>query len=52
MPFYDREESILAALLEKESMSAQELSAKLYVSLPTIRRSDQTDAEVPAGAGG
>ena len=38
MPFYDREERILAALLEKESMSAQELSAKLYVSLPTIRR--------------
>ena len=38
MPFYDREERILAALLEKEFMSAQELSAKLYVSLPTIRR--------------
>lgn len=38
MPFYEREEKILNALLEKESMSVQELSAKLYVSQPTLRR--------------
>ena len=38
MPFYDREEKILNALLEKESMTTQELSAKLYVSVPTLRR--------------
>ena len=38
MPFYEREEKILNALLEKESMSVGELSAKLYVSQPTLRR--------------
>ena len=38
MPFYEREERILSALLEKESMSVRELSAKLYVSQPTLRR--------------
>lgn len=38
MPFYEREENILNALLEKESMSVGELSAKLYVSQPTLRR--------------
>ena len=38
MPFYEREDRILNALLEKESMTTQELSAKLYVSVPTLRR--------------
>ena len=38
MPFYEREEKILNALLEKESMTTRELSAKLYVSVPTLRR--------------
>lgn len=38
MPFYEREERILNALLEKESMTTRELSAKLYVSVPTLRR--------------
>lgn len=38
MPFYEREEKILNALLEKEQMSTQELSAKLFVSVPTLRR--------------
>lgn len=38
MPFYEREEKILNALLEKESMSTRELSAKLFVSVPTLRR--------------
>jgi len=38
VPFYEREEKILNALLEKESMSVGELSAKLYVSQPTLRR--------------
>lgn len=31
MPFYEREDKILNALLEKESMTTQEFSAKLYV---------------------
>lgn len=38
MPFYEREEKILNALLEKNSMTTQELSAKLFVSAPTLRR--------------
>lgn len=38
MPFYEREEKILNALLEKDSMTVRELSAKLYVSQPTLRR--------------
>lgn len=38
MPFYEREERILSALLEKESMSIRELSTQLYVSQPTLRR--------------
>lgn len=38
MPFYEREERILSALLEKESVSIRELSAQLYVSQPTLRR--------------
>lgn len=38
MPFYDRQEKILSALLEKETVSIQDLSKKLYVSVPTLRR--------------
>ena len=38
MPFYEREEKILNALMEKESVSIRELSEKLYVSIPTLRR--------------
>lgn len=38
MPFYEREEKILQALLEKENMTVRELSARLYVSMPTLRR--------------
>lgn len=38
MPFYEREEKILNALLEKETVSIRELSAKLFVSVPTLRR--------------
>ena len=38
MSYYDREEKILAELFEKGTVTAQELSAKLFVSLPTIRR--------------
>lgn len=38
VPFYEREEKILNALLEKESMTTRELSAKLFVSVPTLRR--------------
>ena len=38
MPFYEREDLILNALLEKESMTVRELSAKLFVSIPTLRR--------------
>ena len=38
MPFYEREDKILNALLEKESMTTQELAEKLFVSVPTLRR--------------
>lgn len=38
MPFYEREEKILSLLLEKETMTTRELSARLYVSVPTLRR--------------
>lgn len=38
MPFYEREDKILNALLEKNSMTTQELSARLFVSVPTLRR--------------
>lgn len=38
MPFYEREDKILNALLEKDSMTTQELSARLFVSVPTLRR--------------
>ncbi len=38
MPFYEREERILNALLEKETVRVQELADKLYISVPTLRR--------------
>ncbi len=38
MPFYEREEKLIAALMENESMSVSELARKLYVSVPTLRR--------------
>ena len=38
MPFYEREDLILNALLEKENMTLHELSSKLFVSIPTLRR--------------
>lgn len=38
MPFYERQDKILNALLEKECMTTQELSSKLFVSVPTLRR--------------
>lgn len=38
MPFYEREERILHALLEKDSMRVQELADKLYIRVPTLRR--------------
>ena len=38
MPYYDREEKILNILLERESVGTRELSEKLFVSVPTLRR--------------
>ncbi len=38
MPFYEREEQILALLDEKEDTSVSVLSEKLFVSIPTLRR--------------
>lgn len=38
MPFYEREEKILNLLLEKQTVTVQELSKTLYVSIPTLRR--------------
>ena len=38
MPFYEREERILNALLEKDTIRVQELADKLYISVPTLRR--------------
>lgn len=38
MPFYERQEKIINELLKNESMTVQELSAKLFVSEPTLRR--------------
>ena len=38
MPFYDREEKILGMLADRETLSVGELSEKLYISLPTVRR--------------
>ncbi len=38
MPFYEREDKILSALMEKEKLSVSELSKKLFVSVPTLRR--------------
>ena len=38
MPFYEREHQILRLLSEQKSMNNQELAAKLYISVPTLRR--------------
>lgn len=38
MPFYEREERMLEALAEKETMTVGELAAKLFISVPTVRR--------------
>lgn len=38
MPFYEREERILNALMEKDTMGVRELAGKLYISIPTLRR--------------
>lgn len=38
MPFYEREERLLEALSEKESMSVSELAETLFISIPTARR--------------
>ena len=38
MPFYDREDKILTLLSSCEEMSLKELSKRLYISLPTLRR--------------
>ena len=38
MPFYERQDMILNALLESDHMTTHELSAKLFVSVPTLRR--------------
>ncbi len=38
MPLYEREEKLLSALMENESISLEELSRKLFISLPTLRR--------------
>lgn len=38
MPFYEREEKILNILQEQESVTTNELSAKMFVSAPTLRR--------------
>ncbi len=38
MPFYEREEKLLSAMMEKEEISIGELAQKLFVSVPTLRR--------------
>lgn len=38
MPFYEREEKLLGMLMQKDSFSVNELAAKLYISVPTVRR--------------
>ncbi len=38
MPFYEREEELLSAIMEATEISVSELAKKLYVSLPTLRR--------------
>lgn len=38
MPFYEREDKILNILLQQENISINELSDKLFVSKPTLRR--------------
>lgn len=38
MPFYERENKILEALYDAKNMSVEELSKKLFISMPTVRR--------------
>lgn len=38
MPFYEREDKIMEILGKSESISLEELSKKLFISLPTLRR--------------
>ncbi len=38
MPLYEREDQLLAALTENENISLAELSKKLFISMPTLRR--------------
>ncbi len=38
MPLYEREEKLLSAFMENENISLNELSKKLFISLPTLRR--------------
>ena len=38
MPFYERENKIMDILANCEKISLAELSGKLFISLPTLRR--------------
>lgn len=38
MPYYEREEKIIHILLQKDTMTVNELAEKLYISKPTLRR--------------
>ena len=38
MPFHEREDKILHILLQQENISVNELSDKLFISKPTLRR--------------
>ncbi len=38
MPFYEREEKLLSAIMEETEVSVSELAKKLYISVPTLRR--------------
>lgn len=38
MPYYERENKILEALYEVKNMSVEELSKRLFISMPTVRR--------------
>ena len=38
MPFYEREDKIIDILIKKQSMSVEEISKELFISMPTVRR--------------
>ena len=38
MPFYEREDRIIDALIKKQSMTVDEISRELFISKPTVRR--------------